>query len=378
MDKLLSDFKDRFEGQLVDAVDQSFNMMFITTNNVEDPRFLYVNKAFSERTGYTVETLEGNTPKILQGPLTSRKVVTDLKETLLKGEFFEGSTVNYSKLGEPYWVEWAISPIKNEEDQIEFFLCLQRDITEIKEAEHNQSVLLGELSKHAMFGEKYSAIMHQWKNQLTNLGLQFDALDLRLQATEQPKDVTQRMQEMSQMIDNLMNIVKDFSGYIKPDTHPQPMALRDMIQTEWAQGVFSYDLPSVAFELKIPEALMVQIVPNAFRHVIQNLMSNACDAMRVKAKADEHFQPKLMIEATAGEQNTVKLKVLDNAGGIDSSLLPSQIFKAYMTTKGDQGTGVGLYVVKNIVERQLKGHIEAYNCQEGACFELTLNAAVSN
>lgn len=378
MSSPLSNFKHRFEGQWVDAIDQSFNMMFITTGDVEDPRFLYVNKAFSDRTGYTVETLKGNTPKILQGPLTSRKVVTDLKETLREGDFFEGATVNYSKSGEPFWVEWNVSPIKNEDGQIEFFLCLQRDITEAKEAERNQSVLLGELSKHALVGEKYSAIMHQWKNQLTNLGLQFDALDMSLQLSEQSHEVSQKMSEMSQMIDYLMSTVKDFSGYIKPDTQSKRLNLSELIQTEWEYGLLSYDLPSLTFELNVAKDLSVQIVPNAFRHVIQNLLSNACDAMRAKTQVDEHFKPKLIVKAFESEHNTLKIQVLDNAGGIDKALLPHKLFEAYVTTKGEMGTGVGLYIVKNIVEKQLLGNIEAYNVGEGACFELTLKAAVSD
>lgn len=62
----------------------------------------------------------------------------------------------------------------------------------------------------------------------------------------------------------------------------------------------------------------------------------------------------------------------DTGGGISSQLLPHKIFDAYVTTKGENGSGIGLYICKNIIEDNMGGHISASNDEQGAVFVITL------
>jgi len=78
----------------------------------------YVNEAFEEMTGYLEGEILGETPRILQGPETGRAVLDSLREALEKGEEWQDETVNYRKDGEPYRVQWNVSPVRGEDGSI--------------------------------------------------------------------------------------------------------------------------------------------------------------------------------------------------------------------------------------------------------------------
>ncbi|EKQ84163.1 PAS domain S-box protein [Leptospira kirschneri serovar Grippotyphosa str. Moskva] len=113
-------------------VNQISDSMLVTDTQLESPgpKILFVNPAFCKMTGYTKEDLIGKTPRILQGPLTNRKIMRDLKQSLTQGKDFSGETINYKKDGSPYHVEWRISAIRDFSGNILCFISIQRDITE--------------------------------------------------------------------------------------------------------------------------------------------------------------------------------------------------------------------------------------------------------
>ena len=114
-------------------IKSSYNPILITNGKLDgpkNPQILYVNPAFEKMTGYKKEEIIGQTPRLLQGEKTNRAALEELKAKLSRGEFFEGTTVNYKKDGTEYYVEWNISPVKNAQGEILFFVSIQKDITE--------------------------------------------------------------------------------------------------------------------------------------------------------------------------------------------------------------------------------------------------------
>ncbi|TGK35120.1 PAS domain S-box protein [Leptospira gomenensis] len=94
------------------------------------PKIVYANPAFCKMTGYESSELIGQSPRLLQGPLSNRKFMEKLKVALQAGEDFSGEAVNYKKDGVPYNVEWSISSIRDENGKPIYFVSVQRDITE--------------------------------------------------------------------------------------------------------------------------------------------------------------------------------------------------------------------------------------------------------
>ena len=130
-------------GLLRSALEQSFNSVLITDAQPGPmgPRIVYANPAFCEMTGYSAAELLGQTPRILQGELTSPEVLQSLRECLQADRFFRGSTINYRKDGRPYTVEWNISPVKDEAGVTTHYVSVQQDISAVTEARATSQLL---------------------------------------------------------------------------------------------------------------------------------------------------------------------------------------------------------------------------------------------
>ncbi|MFX3470856.1 PAS domain-containing sensor histidine kinase [Leptospira borgpetersenii] len=113
-------------------VNQISDSILVTDAQLEfpGPKIIFANPAFCKMTGYLKDELIGQTPRILQGPLTNRKTMRDLKRSLTQGKDFSGETINYKKDGSSYNVEWHISAIQDSSGKILCFISIQRDITE--------------------------------------------------------------------------------------------------------------------------------------------------------------------------------------------------------------------------------------------------------
>jgi PAS domain S-box-containing protein len=114
------------------ALEHAYDAVVITTSELDPPgpEILYVNAAFTGMTGYEAAEVIGQTPRILQGPKTSRRVLDRLRMQLERGEPFAGRVVNYRKDGSEFWLEWRIAPVFDEHHHVLHFVSLQRDVTE--------------------------------------------------------------------------------------------------------------------------------------------------------------------------------------------------------------------------------------------------------
>lgn len=95
-----------------------------TTN----PKIIYVNEAFTRLTGYESQEVVGQTPKLLQGKKTEKKVLQQLKRQLGTSNTWKGRTYNYTKSGQPFLMEWEIVPIHDTAGRLRFHLTVQRRV----------------------------------------------------------------------------------------------------------------------------------------------------------------------------------------------------------------------------------------------------------
>ncbi|MEX0998275.1 MAG: PAS domain S-box protein, partial [Flavobacteriaceae bacterium] len=114
------------------------------------PRILYVNEAFTQMTGYTLEEVIGKTPRMLQGPNSDQEELARLGKALRNRETCEITTINYKKNGEEFWNNFSVSPVADEKGFYTHFIAIERDITEQKQKELEKE-LLGKISLNFSF-----------------------------------------------------------------------------------------------------------------------------------------------------------------------------------------------------------------------------------
>lgn len=113
--------------KLTTAVDQSANTLIITDIK---GNIVYVNKRFTEVTGYSAGEAIGKTPAILKSGLQEKNFYTNLWNTILKGQEWKGELANRKKDGTIFWESMSIAPIRNKEGNLVNFIAIKEDITE--------------------------------------------------------------------------------------------------------------------------------------------------------------------------------------------------------------------------------------------------------
>ncbi len=101
------------------------------------PRILYVNEAFSQMTGYAPHEVIGKTPRILQGPLSDYAELDKLGKSLRLWQPYEITTINYKKSGEPFWINFTVTPIADSNGYYTHWIAIERDVTKSKELEEH-------------------------------------------------------------------------------------------------------------------------------------------------------------------------------------------------------------------------------------------------
>lgn len=111
--------------------------------NEPGPPIIYANDAFVNRTGYSREEVIGRSPRFLQGPATQRDALDRIRAAMESKTSSREELINYTKSGEPFWLELEIVPVSDEHGRLTHFVSVERDITDRKylELEHQRSVI---------------------------------------------------------------------------------------------------------------------------------------------------------------------------------------------------------------------------------------------
>ncbi len=237
----------------------------------------------------------------------------------------------------------------------------------IEEGKRKDKAIL-EQSKLARIGSMISMIAHQWRQPLTELS----GILMELETATRFKKVTDEhilnsIEKSDRMIEFMSNTIDDFRNFYKPDKKKENFNLLEACQK--AINLIDATLHENAIELKVETKCDKDIFgyPTEFSQVILNLISNAKDIL--VEKEIENPRIELTIDAK-GINNIITVK--DNAGGINEAHL-ELVFDPYFSTKDtSKGTGLGLYISKLIIERNMGGELTAQNDEEGAIFKIVL------
>lgn len=350
--------------------DQSYNSIVVTDAQIElpGPRFLYVNKAFTKITGYTLEDLEGKTPRVLQGKNTDMEVIAHLKKCLINSEFFTGSTINYTKDGQEYYVEWNISPIKDENGKTIYFTSVQKDITEkvllekrLKKEQKEKDIALRKIAMK----EIMERIAHHWRQHLSAISgavsnIQID-YELSGSLDENIDDVLDSIKDISNETQELSNIITLFEQFGKDTNMPKEDIFIKSLVDEILQ-LYTLDIQknNIEVQININDNLKLHTNKQQLLQVILPIVDNSIYFL--KEANPDHKQMSITVKTI---EDLLTIEIKDNANGISNEIL-DYIFEAYFSTKNEKNdTGLGLYIVKNILEEVYQGSMRIENIKNG-------------
>ncbi len=327
-----------------------------------------VSQAFCEISGYTKEELVGQPHSIVRHPDMQAFIFEDMWETIQNGQTWRGEIKNLKKDGGYYWIYATIEPHYDKEGNIVGYDALRQDITSKKELEEQQSIIV-EQSKSAAMGEMISMIAHQWRQPLQAVSILVQKIPLTKMIEGELSDefIDKVVDDVSLQLNYMSKTIDDFRDFFKPEKAKQKIKCSEL--TFKAQEFLNYmfKVDEIDFENVILNDANLNLHVNEVVQVLINILKNARDAMLEK----EIQNRKIVVSHDFNDKYAI-IEIQDNAGGIPPDII-ARIFDPYFSTeKSKNGTGLGLYMSKKIIEQYCLGKISVKNKNDGVVFRIEL------
>jgi len=333
----------------------------------EEGNVLMLNKAWTDISGYTqkeITTIDrwvDSVYKDLDTQKTVKKHISGLYDITKK--INEGTFSFFTKNNKKVTWQVSSSPL-GIIDGKRTIITSAMDITELKDKDE----MIITQSRHAAMGEMIGMIAHQWRQPISIIAMDANNMlvDIALDSFDvntvesYAKNITSQTQHLSQTID-------DFRNFFKPDKKILEVNLSKIMDDTFVIVKDSIKNNNIELITTFETERLIKAYPRELMQVFVNIITNAKDALiTTKPK-----NPKINIRVYEDEKY-INTEIFDNGGGVDISIL-SKIFDPYFSTKDEKnGTGLGLYMCKMIIENHLNGSIKVSNKQEGACFTIRL------
>jgi len=241
---------------------------------------------------------------------------------------------------------------------------LQKQISEARV--DNQ--ILTQQSKMALLGEMLGNIAHQWRQPLMELSSIIMGMEAKVKLIGEisSDEVIDTAERSSIILKFMSSTIDDFRDFFVKDKEKILFKLSDQIKRTINMLTSSLDNQNIKVEIIIKANPQIFGYKNEYSQVLINLISNAKDAL-VGRKIEN---PKITVKVHQDEKYCIT-EVIDNAGGIKVTPI-NKVFESFFTFEKKDGTGIGLFMSKLIVEKNMDGKLEVYNNEDGACFTIKI------
>lgn len=246
-----------------------------------------------------------------------------------------------------------------------------QDITETKELEiekQKQDEMLLSQSRSAAMGEMISMIAHQWRQPLTVIAMNANntLIDIELD-NYSAEDAKENANSILKQTNHLSQTINDFRDFFKPNKQKSEESIAKVINDSisFMSKVLSDN--EISYKLNCEKDEKTLIYQRELIQVFINIIKNAKEALI------EHTKESRQINITViHKKDTTIINICNNGGQIKESNL-TKIFEPYFSTKNENnGTGLGLYMCKLIIEKHMNGKLLVNNIADGVCFSIHL------
>ncbi|HQS66680.1 MAG TPA: HAMP domain-containing sensor histidine kinase [Sulfuricurvum sp.] len=244
---------------------------------------------------------------------------------------------------------------------------LQDEITKAVEKNRTQEKILMQQAKMAEIGSMVESIAHQWRQPLNILGLSMTRLNINVSLGNH-NDMSKVIEIVEQQIDYMSQTIDDFRNFFKQDRVQSKVNVYHLIgEVETLLGPLLASKKIVLVK-DIDPMVEILVYHNELKQVLINIVNNAREAIEYTKSKNRQ----ITITCT-DDQHHCTISIEDSGGGVPHHIV-DKIFDPYFTTKFEaQGTGIGLYMAKMIIEKHCLGKLSVYNTKNGACFEIRLS-----
>ena len=376
----------------------------------------FVNDEFCKISGYSYDVLIGQNHNIVRHPDVPNSNFETLWETILAKKSFKATVKNLSKDKKTVYLNTTITPILDKDENIIEFIAIRYDVTaevelkksleekekeleqlnlnleqkvkeqtkqlkelnktlekrvieEITKNEEKQKLLFWQ-SRMASLGQMLANIAHQWRQPLTELNLTlFNMKKASIHNNE--KKVDELYKESKTLISSMSSTIDDFTNFFNPQKEKKSFEIKDAINEALIILRKVIEVENIHIQIDVPINYKVIGVSNELSQVIINLIQNSKDAFIQNDIKNKTIIITLKEELILDKKYAL-LEIKDNAGGISKENI-DKIFDPYFTTKyKSQGTGLGLFMSKMIIEKSLEGELSHKNCDDGSIFIIKL------
>ncbi|MDD3324333.1 MAG: cache domain-containing protein [Sulfurospirillaceae bacterium] len=262
--------------------------------------------------------------------------------------------------------------IKQKNDELEVLnKTLENRVKDEIEKNRDQEQLLIQKSKFIALGEMISNIAHQWRQPLSQLSAIMMTVKLKYKLGKLDKQIVEeKSKEVQTILEYMSTTIDDFRNFFMPNKDKKLFSIKESIDEVLSIIGKSISNQNILIEVNTSKDESVFGYKNEYEQVLLNLLSNAKDAIIESGVA--HGKITIFLKS---DSRHIKLSVKDNGGGIKIRPI-EKIFEPYVTTKEDSnGTGIGLYMSKLIIEKNMGGTLEVKNEDIGAKFTISLRRA---
>jgi PAS domain S-box-containing protein len=332
------------------AIESAAEGIVITDPHLPDNPIIFANEKFCRDTGYSREEIEGKNCRFLQGRETDPNTVAAIRTALRNHQPFTGEILNYRKDGTSFWNLLVVAPVKNQAGKTTHFVGLLCDVTDQKQARQQLQAQNAQLRKiNAELDRFVYSVSHELRAPLTSvMGL----ITLAREEAKEPdiQEYLRLMDKAVRRLDQSSKSILDHARNARTAPMLEQIDLRELVEETFANQ--AYLEGAAAIHKQVQSDLSAPCYSDRLRltFILRNIISNA-----IKYRNPEAALPAISVQLTV-TASQITIVIEDNGMGIPEEHL-SRIFDMfYRATQQKEGAGLGLFIVRESVEK-LRGTI---------------------
>ena len=239
---------------------------------------------------------------------------------------------------------------------------ISEGVKQLREKDH----MIIKQSRQAAMGEMIGNIAHQWRQPLNSIGVIVQNIEDAYNYDELTKEyMVEKINNVMTLLSYMSHTIDDFRNFFKPDKEKQSFSIAESVRSSLSFMDANFSHNNIKVDVDVVEDIKIWGYPNEYAQVLLNILNNPRDI--IKEREIKYGEIKIRVNASYSRS---VVEIEDNGGGIRPDVI-EKIFEPYFTTK-EMGTGLGLYMSKMIVEKNMGGELKVENRGDGAVFTLLI------